>query len=436
MDPCTLLMEAFDAAVAAAQPAAFLPESGLAQALSGVSARRVKVLSVGKAGASTAAALEALWPDMRHAGLPQRFEGYALTRAGYERACAWSQVAVAGHPVPSRAGIAAAQAGLRFTDDLGAEDLLILAISGGASSLFSIPMPGLTGEDLADLSGALLGAGASIGEINTLRKHLGRTGGGRLAQDLSRTRIITLCLSDVAGDDPCVIGSGPSVGDPTTCADALAVCARYGVTLPAAAREGLESGAFETPKPEDPCFRGNSPPIIVRPRIALDAAQAVLERRGVPVVRLGDHLEGPAEDLAQHHAAALSKEHGPAALVSGGEAGVAVPKDIAWRAPGGPNRHFALALALALEHQGLVGVYALAADTDGVDGHTGDGPETAGALVLPDSLSRARALGLDPRHALERCEAGAIFAALGDALTPGPTGTNVNDLRIVLRMPQ
>lgn len=424
LEPRALLRQLHDAAVARA-----LPGRMLAAHLPPPPQGRTVVLGAGKAGGAMAQALEAAWP----ADAP--LTGLVITRYGHVPP-SWRpgrlEVVEAAHPVPDAAGLAATGRLLALTRGLTADDLVICLISGGGSALLSLPAPGLTLADKQAVNRALLASGASIAEMNCVRKHLSAIKGGRLAAACAPARVLTLAISDVPGDDPAVIASGPTVADPTTCADALAICRRYGIELPAAARAGLESGAFETPKPGDACLAGHELALLATPQMSLDAAASLAREQGLAAHILSDAIEGEARVVGGVHAAlarAVARRGQPFArpcvLLSGGETTVTVRAgQPAGR--GGRATEFLLGCALAL--QGEPGVWALAADTDGIDGV---GPH-AGALLTPTSLARARALGLNPLALLDAHDSAGFFAPLGDLLTPGPSFTNVNDFRALL----
>ena len=413
-----LLREMFDAAVAAAAPA-----SVLAPHLPPPPPGRVLALGAGKAAAAMAAAVEEAWPGADLGGL-------VVTRYGHAVACRRIEVVEGGHPVPDAAGEAAARRMLDLAQAAGEDDLVLALVSGGASSLLSLPAAGVSLADKQAVTRALLRSGAAVGEINCVRKHLSAIKGGRLAAAAAPARTLALVISDVVGDDLAVIGSGPTVADPTTLADARAVLERYGLRPPAAVRAALERADNETVKPGDPRLARSRAALIATPMQSLRAAAAVAERAGVTPVMLGDAIEGEARDVARAMAArALRIARGedlqacaPCVLVSGGETTVTVRG----AGRGGRNTEFLLALALALE--GAPGVYALAADTDGVDG-AGD---NAGALLDPLTLERARSAGIDPAGRLADNDGHAVFAAVGGLVVTGPTRTNVNDFRAIL----
>lgn len=414
--PAGLLRALFDAAVAAAQPAlslaAFLPEAPRG---------RTVVIGAGKAATTMAQALDAAWPAA--------LSGVVVTRHGQRQPCRRIEVLEAAHPVPDAHSVAAAARMLDAVRGLGADDLVICLISGGGSALLVQPAAGLTLADKQAINRALLASGADIAAMNCVRKHLSAIKGGRLAAACASARVVTLAISDVPGDEPAVIASGPTVADATSCTDALAILDRYRITLPPAVRAALEAGELETPKPDDPCFARCEYHLIATPMRSLEAAAAVARAAGVTPLILGDALEGEAAEVAKVHAgiARSIAQHGrplaaPCVLLSGGETTVTVRG----RGRGGRNVEFLLALAVALD--GHPRVHALAADTDGVDG----AEDIAGALCDPTTLARARALGIDPKASLADNDGHGFFGALGDALVTGPTDTNVNDFRAIL----
>ncbi len=414
--PPQLLRQMFDAAVAAAQPALCLPPH-----LPPPPKGRTIVIGAGKASAAMARALEDHWAGP--------LEGLVVTRYGYEVPCERIEIVQAAHPVPDAAGIEAAERIRQLVTGLTADDLVIALISGGGSSLLVAPGEGLTLADKQAVNTALLHSGASISEMNCVRRHLSSLKGGRLAAQCHPAQVWTLLISDVPGDDPIDIASGPTVGDPTTCADALAIVERYRISVPAAVRHLLESGAGETIKPGDPRLAAIQTRMITAPQIALEAAAQVARDAGITPYILGDSLEGEARDLGKAMAGITRQValHGqpfktPCVLLSGGEATVT----LRGTGRGGRNVEFLLSLGVALN--GLPGVYALAGDTDGVDG----AEEIAGALLTPDTLARAWALGTNPRSSLDNNDGHGFFQALGDSVVTGPTLTNVNDFRAIL----
>ena len=426
-DPRTLLRSLYDAAVRRALPAdntaAYLPTPPDPKK------GRTLVLGAGKAGGAMAAAVDALWP----ADAP--LSGLVVTRydhvpPAYKNRPGRIEVVEARHPVPDAAGARAAQRIAELTRGLTADDLVLCLISGGGSALLSMPASGLTLDDKKAINQALLKSGAAIGEMNCVRKHLSAIKGGRLAALCAPARVVTLLISDVPGDEPEVIASGPTVADATTCADALAICARYGIELPAAARAGLESGAFESPKPGDAIFAGHAVHMTATPQQSLEAAAAVARAAGIEAHILSDEMEGESREVGKVQAAlarAVARRGAPFAkpcvILSGGETTVTV-KHKGGR--GGRATEFLLGCAIAL--QGEPGVFVLAADTDGIDGIE----DNAGAIVTPDTLARAQALGLKAGDFLDRNDAYNFFKPLGDLVVPGPTFTNVNDFRALL----
>ena len=414
-----LLRRMFDAAIAAAQPALCLPPH-----LPAPPKGRTVVIGAGKASAAMARAFEDHWT-----GPVDRLEGLVITRYGYDVPCQHIEIVQAAHPVPDAAGLAAAERVRALVSGLRADDLVIALISGGGSSLLVAPGEGLTLADKQQVNAALLRSGASIGEMNCVRRHLSALKGGRLAALCHPARVVTLLISDVPGDDPIDIASGPTVADPTTCADALAIVARYGIALPDNVRALLESGRGESVKPGDARLAGVETRLITAPQMALEAAAQVARDAGLTPHILGDSLEGEARDVGKTLAGIARQVvlHGqpftpPCVLLSGGETTVTIRGD----GRGGRNVEFLLALGVALD--GLPGIHALAGDTDGVDGIE----EIAGACLAPDSLARAWALGINPRTSLDRNDGHGFFQALGDSVVTGPTLTNVNDFRAIV----
>ncbi len=414
--PRELLRRMFDAAIAAAQPAHCLPRH-LPQAPKG----RLLVIGAGKASAEMARAVEAHWTG--------ELSGLVVTRYGYAVPCQRIEIVEAAHPVPDEAGLRAARRLLELVRGLSADDLVLCLISGGGSALLPLPIEGLTLEHKQSLNKALLKSGASINEMNCVRRHLSAIKGGRLAAACHPARVLTLAISDVPGDDPINIASGPTVADPTTCDDALAIVRRYGIELPREVREVLESGRGESVKPGDQRLARAEIKLIATPQMALEAAAKVAREAGVTPLLLGDSIEGEARDVGKVMAgiAKSAALHGqpiapPCVLLSGGETTVTVRG----QGRGGRNVEFLLALAVALDDES--GVWALAGDTDGVDG----AEEVAGAIVTPDTLARAWAKGIRPVDRLQENDGHGFFEALGDQVITGPTLTNVNDFRALL----
>ena len=397
---------------------------------------RTLVLGAGKAGGAMAQAVDALWP----ATAP--LSGLVVTRYGhtppaYRARPGRIEVVEAAHPVPDEAGRRAAQRIMDLTRDLSEHDLVLCLISGGGSALLTLPAPGLSLADKQAINKALLRSGAAIDEMNCVRKHLSAIKGGRLAALCAPARLVTLLISDVPGDDPAVIASGPTVADPSTCADALAICRRYGIPLPPAALAGLESGAFETPKPGDALFAGHAVHLIATPQQSLEAAAAAARAAGIEAHILSDEIEGESREVGKVHAAlarAVARRGAPftkpCVILSGGETTVTVraPAAGAGAGPGRGGRATEFLLGCAIALQGEPGVHVLAADTDGIDGIE----DNAGAIVTPDTLARAAALGIKPAEMLDRHDAYHFFAPLGDLVVTGPTCTNVNDFRALL----
>jgi glycerate 2-kinase len=409
----------FDAAVAAAQPHVCVPPH-----LPAPPKGRLVVIGAGKASAAMARAVEDHWPG--------ELSGLVVTRYGYAVPCSRITIVEAAHPVPDTAGLAAAERMLATVAGLGPDDLVLCLLSGGASALLPLPLPGLTLDMKQALNRALLASGATIGEMNCIRRHLSAIKGGRLAAACHPAPVLTLAISDVPGDEPTVIGSGPTVADPTTCADALAIAHRYGLDLPPAVHECLTSGRGETVKPGDPRLAHARFALVAAPQASLEAAAAVAQAAGVTPHILGDSLEGESASVGLVLAGIATQvaRRGqpftpPCVLLSGGETTVRL------RGTGRGGRNVEMLLGLGIGLAGAPSVHALAGDTDGVDG----AEEIAGAYLAPDSLARARSLGLDPAESLADNDAHGFFGALGDAVVTGPTRTNVNDFRAVLILP-
>ncbi|MEX2200914.1 MAG: glycerate kinase [Dongiaceae bacterium] len=406
----------FDAAIAAADPMRCLPPHLPARPKG-----RTIVVGAGKASAAMARAVEEHWEG--------KLDGLIVTRDGYAAPCKRIEIVEASHPVPDARGREAAGRILDKVKGLGQDDLVLCLISGGASALLALPADGLTLADKQAVNRELLRCGATISEMNCLRKHLSAIKGGRLGAAAAPAKLVTLLISDVPGDDPATIGSGPTVPDPTTYADARAIVAKYRIELPAAVKARLEAGTDETLKPGDPRLARADTITIARPQASLEAAAAVARAAGVTPVILGDAIEGEAREVAIVHAGIARQmlAHDqpaakPALLLSGGETTVT----IRGKGRGGRNAEFLLALAIALG--GAAGVHAIAGDTDGIDGSE----DNAGALIGPDTLARAAAAGIDAKARLADNDGYGFFESLGDLVTTGPTLTNVNDFRAIL----
>ena len=417
------LEDLFRKAVAAAHPAQNLPPLLPAAPDKG----KLIVLAAGKAAGSMAEVAERHYLDV---GLPKaRLAGIAVARHGYGRPLLAIEMVEAGHPMPDQAGLDAAARTLKLAEAAGKEDLVLALISGGASANWIAPAQGLSLAEKQAVTRALLRSGANITEMNTVRKHLSRIKGGRLARLAHPAPLVTIGISDVPGDDPAVIGSGPTVPDPTTLADAHAVVARFKLDLPAAAIAALNDPHNESPKRDDPVFVGAEYRLAVRPADVFDAARKQVETAGYECVFLGDRLEGEAREVAAAQASLareLAAQGRRAVILSGGELTVT----IRGQGRGGPNQEFALALAIELD--GMKGIAALAADTDGTDGGGGSAEDPAGAYVDGSSAARGRALGLDPGAMLADNNSTGFFAQIDGLIAPGPTFTNVNDFRAIL----
>ncbi|HET9715626.1 MAG TPA: glycerate kinase [Pseudolabrys sp.] len=418
----------YSAAVAAAHPRTFL-----APLLPPPPRGRVILLAAGKAAGSMSEVAESHYLD--HVALPaERFSGIAVARRGYGRRLRHIRMLEAGHPIPDAVGVEAAAVALKLADEAQHDDLVLVLISGGASANWISPADGISLEDKKAVTQALLRSGADIGEINAVRKHLSRIKGGRLALHARPAKLLTIAISDVPGDDPSAIGSGPTVPDPTTLADARAVIAKYKLHVPPTISRALLDASNESPKPGQDFSIENQFILAAKPQDAMRAAETSARAAGYDCIYLGDCVEGEAREVAAVHAqiAREVRAQGRRAIIlSGGELTVTIRGS----GRGGPNQEYALALALGLS--GMEAVAALAADTDGTDGGGGDADDPAGAFVDGQTASRARELGLDPAAFLADNNSSEFFNALGDLLTPGPTYTNVNDFRaIVVGMPQ
>jgi hydroxypyruvate reductase len=418
-----LLRAIFDAAVAAAHP-----DIVLRAHLRPMPKGRVICLAAGKAAAAMAAAAERYY--LGELGLaPQRLQGVATTRHGHGVTTRRIKVIEAGHPVPDEAGLKGAEEALQLAEDAGSGDLLLVLLSGGGSANWIAPAKGVSFAQKQQLTRALLRSGAPIGEVNTVRKHLSRIKGGRLARAGQRAEIVTLAISDVPHDDASAIASGPTVPDPTTLADARAIIAKYGLKLDDAVSRALADAANESCKPGDLAFARAQFELIARPRASLDAAIAVARCAGYDIVDLGADLEGEARSVAADHAQLALTARGQGrrvAILSGGELTVTVRGN----GRGGPNQEYALALAALLKDTS--GISALAADTDGADGGAGSATDPAGAIIDRSTFAKMQSLRLDPAVYLDTNDATAFFAATGDLLLTGPTLTNVNDIRVIL----
>jgi glycerate 2-kinase len=416
-NPRQFLLDLYASAVAAVSAEKSLPPYLPQAAARG----RTLVIGAGKGAAAMAKVVE----DHMQGDI----SGLVVTRYGHGADCKRIEVVEAAHPVPDEAGRHAAARMLQMVQGLSENDLVLCLISGGGSSLLALPAEGITLEQKQAVNKALLKSGAAIGEMNCVRKHLSAIKGGRLALACAPARVVTLLISDVPGDDPGIIASGPTLPDATTCADALAILRKYGIEVPDNVRLHLETGAGETPKPDDARFSNNTHQVIANAQDALEAAAETARAAGITPYILSDDLEGEARDVGQVHAAIARQvaRRGqpftrPCVLISGGETTVTVRG----KGRGGRNAEFLLSLAVALD--ACPGVYAIASDTDGIDGSE----DNAGALYGPDSIARATALDLRPRAMLDNNDGYGFFSALGDLVVTGPTRTNVNDFRAVL----
>jgi glycerate 2-kinase len=414
--PRALLRQMFDAAIASAQPALCIPPH-----LPAAPRGRLIVIGAGKASAAMARSVEQHWTGP--------LSGLVVTRYGYAVPCEHIEIAESAHPVPDAAGLRASQRMMELVKGLNADDLVLCLISGGGSALLPLPAAGLTLDLKQTVNRALLASGATISEVNCVRRHLSAIKGGRLAAACHPAQMLTLLISDVPGDRPVDIASGPTVADPTTCADALSIVRRYGIELPAAAREVLESGRGESVKPGDPRLAQATVRMIATPQMALEAAAAIARASGLASHILSDAIEGEARDvgkvlaaIALQVAARGQPVAAPCVLLSGGETTVTVRGN----GRGGRNVEYLLSLAIALN--GHPRIHALAGDTDGVDGLE----EIAGAQIAPDSIARAWDRGFRPAETLADNDAHSLFSALGDSIVTGPTLTNVNDFRAIL----
>jgi glycerate 2-kinase len=418
-----LLRAIFDAAVAAAHP-----DVVLAAHLRTVPNGRVICLAAGKGAAAMAAAAERHYLDTLKLD-PHRLTGIATTRHGHGVPTRRIRVVEAGHPMPDEAGLKGAEETLRLAQAAEASDLLLVLLSGGGSANWIAPVEGITFAQKLNLTRALLRSGAPIGEVNTVRKHLSRIKGGRLARAGQRAESVTLAISDVPHDDPSAIASGPTVPDPTTLADARAIVAKYKLEVDDAVRRALEDPQNESCKPGDSAFARAQFELIARPRASLDAAVRLAREAGFAIIDLGADLEGEAREVAADHARLALKarsEGKRVAIVSGGELTVTVRGN----GRGGPNQEYALALAALLKDTS--GISALAGDTDGADGGAGSATDPAGAIIDSVTFAKMKSLGLAPQTYLDNNDATAFFGLTGDLLLTGPTLTNVNDIRVIL----
>lgn len=415
----------FQAAVDAARAETALPEHLPAPPPGG----RILLLGAGKAAGAMAEVAERVYRERDGLG-PDRLSGLCVTRHGYARPTRWIEMVEAGHPVPDQAGVAASARTLALAAAAGPRDHIVVLLSGGGSANWVAPVDGVSLADKQALTRALLSSGATIDEINTVRRHLSRIKGGRLAAARGTgAALTTLAISDVPRDDPAAIASGPTVADPTTLEDARAIVAQHAPQAPDSIHRALQDPANKTPKPGDPVFDGTGYRIIARPARSLAAAADTACALGYTPIMLGDSLEGEAREVAAEHARRalqLARDGTRAVLLSGGELTVTLRGD----GRGGPNQEYALALALALE--GHPAISAVAGDTDGTDGGSGAASDPAGAFIDPTTLGRAAGLGHDAAVFLARNDSTGFFNALGDLLRPGPTHTNVNDFRAVI----
>ncbi|MBN8556159.1 MAG: glycerate kinase [Proteobacteria bacterium] len=417
-DAARIMRDMFEAAIASAQPSHCVPPHlPRPEEVKG----RLVVIGAGKASAAMARAVEDHYTGA--------LSGLVVTRYGYSMPCRRIEIALAAHPVPDDAGLHAAQRMLELVRGLTPDDVVLCLISGGGSSLLPLPLPGLTLADKQAVNRALLASGASISEMNTVRRHLSAIKGGRLAAACHPARVITLVLSDVPGDQPMDIASGPTVGDPTTCADALEIVQRYGIELPARVRAVLDSGAGESVKPNDPRLAGIDTRMIAAPQQALEVAAEVAQKHGYAPHILSDAIEGEARDVGKVLAALALQvaERGqpfsaPCAILSGGETTVTL------RGKGRGGRNVECLLSFAIATRGHARIHALMGDTDGVDGME----EIAGGQAGPTTLARAFAQGINPRRSLDNNDGHGFFETLGDSVITGPTLTNVNDFRVIL----
>ncbi|MDG4899555.1 MULTISPECIES: glycerate kinase [unclassified Mesorhizobium] len=415
-DPKTFLTSIFNAAVAAADP-----EKTIRNHLPAKPKGRTIVIGAGKGSAQMAAAFEKVWDGP--------IDGLIVTRYGYGARCERIEIIEAAHPVPDAAGLEASRRLLEKVRGLSADDLVVALISGGGSALLPSPAPGLTLADEIAVNEALLASGAPIAAMNTIRKHISTIKGGRLAGAAHPARVVSLVVSDIPGDNPALVASGPTVPDTGSRADALASIAAYGMSLPDAVMAHIQSAAADAPRSDDPRFAGNQVHLIASAGVSLEAAAAAAKRQGIEAVILSDSIEGEAREVGGVHAA-IAREvatrnrpfEKPMLILSGGETTVTLRA----KGKGGRNSEFLLAFAIGID--GVSGIHALAADTDGIDGSE----DNAGAFADGTTLARMRAAGVDAKAMLAGNNAWTAFNAVGDLFVPGPTGTNVNDLRAIL----
>ncbi len=416
------LLSLYQVAVDMAHPRVCLPAH-----LPQLGARgRIIVIGAGKADAAMAVATEQHYAQRGEIG---RVAGFVTTRHGFSLPTEHLEIIEAAHPVPDQMSLDGAARAIAAAKSAGADDLVLVLLSGGASALWCQPVQGVSFAAKQALTKQLLRAGAPIGEMNVVRKHLSRIKGGKLAAAAFPARLLTLAISDVPGDQPTSIGSGPTVADPTTLAEARAILARYAITPSAEVAAALANPANETLKPGDPALDNSSYEIVAAPKASLEAAARQAHEMGFEIDLLGDSLEGEARDVGRAHGklALAAKASGRrVAIMSGGEFTVTVTGNGA----GGPNQEYALGLALALDGAGAIS--AIAADTDGIDGGSGSAIDPAGAFVFPDTLARARARNLNAATFLANNNLSGFFGALGDLVRVGPTQTNVNDFRVIL----
>jgi len=417
-NPEKVLRDLFGVAVAAADPAKCVPPhlDGLVPDDQEKTGGRIVVVGAGKASAAMARAVEEYWPEREIIGL-------VVTRYGFAVACDRIEIVEAAHPVPDAAGLRAAERILAIAQELGPDDLLLCLISGGGSALLTLPGEGLVLEDKQAVNAALLRSGATIGDMNCVRKHLSGIKGGRLAAAAAPARVVSLLISDVPGDDPGVIASGPTVPDETTLQNARDIIEKFAIEVPDRVWAYLQNPDAETPKPGDAVFEITQTRLVARPLESLEAAAEKAKELGLHTVILGDALEGEARDVAREQAVlARASTELPCLLLSGGELTVTIKGD----GRGGPNTEFLVSLAAALD--GAENIHAIACDTDGIDGSE----DNAGAVIGPETVARAKAAGLNLAGLLENNDAYSFFEALDDLVISGPTLTNVNDFRAIL----